>query len=231
MLHPADVSCDALGAVGEEKAERRHRGNEDRASRCLREGEAVGRDVKGARSKEGRDAEAEHEACGKYGPSAVPLDCAADGVEPRRAEPAGEQGPRQHLAPVAPHGQVYDPVGDHVAQPEEAPVRQHARGEERQVLGNGKAEPAAHEEQEEAGERPLPGQDAPDTDAPGAEQAIDGDRCGSRADTSRDCRHAHEAGLSSTRRSPRPRPQRSVTTGPGDVATGLPLQRTANPPG
>ena len=200
----------------------------------------MGRDVKGARSKEGRDAEAEHEACGEHGPSAVPLDCAADGVEPRRAEPAGEQGQRHDLAPVAPPGQVDDPVGahdgreadgDHVAQPEEAPVRQHARGEERQVLGNGKAEPAAHEEQEEAGERPLPGQDAPDTDAPGAEQAIDGDRCGSRADTSRDCRHAHEAGLSSTRRSPRPRPQRSVTTGPGDVATGLPLHRTANPPG
>src|SRR5439155_819507 len=109
VLHPTDVARDELGPIGEQKAERRHRGNEDRRSCRLRQREAVGRHLEGARGEEGGDAEAEHEARGEHGPRAVPLDRAADGIEPRSAEEAGEHGQRHDPAPVAPPGQVDDP--------------------------------------------------------------------------------------------------------------------------
>jgi len=132
MLRSADIAKNPFRPVGEQKAERRHRGDEDRGSRGLRQSEAERRYAKGAGGKEGGHAETEHKACGEDGPRPMTLDSTLDRVESCRPEEAGEYRQCDNPAPVAAPGQIDDPVGacdrgeadhDHIAKSEYVLVR------------------------------------------------------------------------------------------------------------
>jgi hypothetical protein len=157
MLHSADVTENSFRAVGEEIAERRHRGNEDRGSRRLGESEPMGWHAVRAGGKEGGHAEAEHEAGGEHGARPVTLDGTLDGVESRRPEQAREHGQCYDSAPVAAAGQVDDPVGagdrdeadqDHISKFEYVLARQGAGGQKGYVFGQRKANSTAQQDEE-----------------------------------------------------------------------------------
>ncbi len=169
MLHAADVARDPLRLFGKQEAEGRHGGYEDRGAGCLSDGKAHDRDAEGASRQEGDDSEAQHETGREHRSRTVPLDHATDGIETGGAEQTGEYGMGDDAAPVAPADEINGPVGtgdaqepdhDHVTQVEHVLAREHARGQQGQVLGQRQSDAAPDQEEEEPEQRRFPGQAA-----------------------------------------------------------------------
>jgi hypothetical protein len=115
----------------------------------------------------------------------VALDRAADGVDPRRPEETGERRMLDDPGSEAAPGEVDHPVraddpgeadDDHLPELEDALVGEDAGCEERHVLRKGKADAACDEQDEEAAERQVPGQNALIATAPGRGKAGRSDR-------------------------------------------------------